>query len=191
MTDKKSLGENIRDLINPALEDQRRQDIQNGFLNDMLEQIVENFEMAMEQKFRAFFNHVAARSEKVPQIKTPMVLEAITKANPQTGETKYSPILRIPLPISTSFTAYSADDVKELPNYIRLHEKARDMDVAIKLLNLTADESKASPYSLPPLLIIDGSKSYNDGAAENMHLYPDLPEKKAPFDKSSGQEFKL
>jgi hypothetical protein len=146
----------------------------------------------MEQRFRAFFNNVAARSEKRPELKELLILDGLVKINPQTGEPKYSPILSIPFPIVTRFTDYSAEDIRELPNYIRLHEKARDMDIAIKLVNITADESKASGHAGgPAMLILDATKSYDDGAAENMHLYPHLPEKKTPFDKSSGQSFKL
>lgn len=189
---KKPLGESIRDFINPALEDTRRQEVQNNILNDMLEDIVNFFEIEMARKFQRAFNNVAARSERRPELKNPMILEELTTVDPMTGEAKYSPVLRIQIPIATGFTQFSPDDIKDQPNYIKLHEKAQKMDVAVRVIGLTADESKSpSGFSFPPILIIDGSKTYAEGALENPSLYPNLPPKNPEIDKRSGQEFKF
>lgn len=188
---KKPFGERLRDVINPALDDDRRSDIQKKILDDAFAKVTDYFEDAMEAKFSHFFNHVARAEAKNPRSKNPLIIDALT-ATKEDGEPKYSPIMRLPLPICTAYTTFSADDIKDLPSYIRLHEKARDMDVSLKVTNLTADESKSpSGFQMPAVLIIDATKTYAEGAMENSMLYPNLKPKKAEFDGKSRGQFDL
>lgn len=190
--EKAPLGQRIRDFINPALEDTRKPKIQNDILDEVFGTLADAMEARMEKGFTAIFNRVTERSKRRPSLANPMIIEDLTRFDPMAGDAKYSPIWRVPMPIALSFTSFQAAEIKELPNYIRLHEKARDMDVAIKIIGLTADESKASlGISVPAMFIVDASKSYDDGALENSNLYPDLPPKRAKFDKDGGHEFKF
>lgn len=190
--EKAPLGQRIRDFINPALEDSRKPKIQNDILDEVFGTLADMMEARLEKSFTATFNRVTERSKRRPSLAAPMIIEDLTRVDPMTGEAKYSPIWRVPMPIALSFTNFQAADIKDLPNYIRLHEKARDLDVAVKIVGLTADESKASMgIAMPAIFIVDASKSYDDGALENAHLYPDLPPKRAKFDKDGGQEFKF
>ncbi len=189
---KKTLGDSIRDFMTPALEDTRRSEIQNDILNEIFEEIADGFEEHLRAKFEAVAKMVDSKSAKRPSMRSPLILEQLTKVNPMTGEPLWSPIIRRPLPLSTAFTLYSADDVKDQPGYIRLHEKAREIDVAVKVIGLTADESKASSgFAIPPILVIDASKTYDEGAIESSNLYPNLPPRKVEFNKSEGRDFKF
>jgi len=190
--EKKPLGQSIRELINPALEDQRKPVIQNDRLDKAFSEIAESIEPALEHAFQHFFNAVARTAERSPDHKHPMIIDALTVTKGEEGNSKYSPIIRLPLPISTTFTAYTADEVREMPGYIKLHEKARELDVALRIVGLTADEAKGSAvFALPPILMIDASKSYEEGAAENSALYPNLPPQKAAFDGRSSKSFDM
>jgi hypothetical protein len=183
--DKKPLGQSIRDLIEPALDDPRRNELQLQKLDHIFNQLAQVVPRALEQEFNNFARYVENASERNPEVKHPMIIDALTAG----GDQGYSPIKKFGLPISTEFTDFAANDIKELPNYIKLHEVARDLDVALKLLGVTADEAKGG-FS-QAILVVDGSKTYAEGALENSTLYPNLPPKPQSFDRKSGKEFKM
>lgn len=183
--DKKPLGQSIRALIEPALDDPRRSKLQLEKLDDIFNQLAMIVPCSLEQDFNHFARYVQNASERNPEVKNPIIIDALTSG----GEQGYSPIKKFGLPISTEFTDFSAQDIKELPNYIKLHEIARDLDVALKLMGVTADEAKGG-FS-QAILIVDGSKTYDEGALENSSLYPNLPPKPQSFDRKSGKEFKM
>jgi hypothetical protein len=187
-TPKQPLGQSIRDLLNPAFEDERRPEIQNKIVSDIFAQLADSIAPLFEQEFSHFFNHVAAKADKKPLQKTPIILHAMTLAG-KNGDGAYSPVKELRLPIVTKFTNFSTDDIKDMPGYIKLHEVCRDMDIAIKLIGLTADEARGS--MMPPILTLDATKSYTEGAMENAHLYPNLPPKKVEFDRKSGRDFSM
>lgn len=192
--EKKPAGENLRDLVNPAFEDERREKIQADILDKAFESIAENFEGPLTHKIRTFFNYVAQQTEKRPRVRTPMVLEALSRIDPSTGQPAFSPFMILPIPVVAPMAAFTADTVKSLPGYIKLHEKARELDVSIRIHGLLADEVRGniSSYLNPPLLIIDATKSYEEGALENGNLYPDLPEKKLEFKREGkGRDHKF
>lgn len=183
---KPPVGQRIRAMIEPALEDPRRDEIQLKKLDDIFNKVAAAVPRIVEAEFNDFSYQVEAETQRKPDNRNPMIIDALTSVGPQ-GEALYSPIKKIGLPISTNFTAFAAADIKELPGYIKLHETARDMDVSLKLLGVTAEETKgASGYGLPAVLIVDASKSYEDGALENSHLYPDLPPRKVDFGRRGG-----
>ena len=185
--DKKvPVGKSIRDLINPALEDERRSQIQLKILDNAFNQFADNIPMIFEREFSAFFNHVAKRSADKPNTKNPMIITALTTAKGEDGDSPYAPKKSLLIPISTNFTTFSADEIKELPGYIRLHTVARDMDVALKVSGLLADDKGQQT-----VLTIDASKTYEEGAFENPQMYPQLPLPKVEFDKKGGQQFNL
>ncbi|TAL38960.1 MAG: hypothetical protein EPN97_03210 [Alphaproteobacteria bacterium] len=183
-TPKPPLGQRLRDLINPALEDERAKPLQSQIVSDIFGQIADNVPKMFERELSSFFNHVSSAPERK---KTPIIINALTVAQGQEGEPAFNPIKKLQLPVSTSFTSFSAEDIRDMPGWIKLHEVCRDMDISIKLMSMTTEESKGS--LMPPLLILDASKSYNDGAIENAQLYPQLADKPKPFDKKTGQEF--
>lgn len=183
--DKKPLGQSIRDMIEPALDDPRRPELQLQKLDHIFNQLAMVVPRALEQEFNNFARYVENASDRNPEVKHPMIIDALTAG----GDQGYSPIKKFGLPISTEFTDFAANDIKELPNYIKLHEVARDLDVALKLLGVTADEAKGG-FS-QAILVVDGSKTYAEGALENSTLYPNLPPKPQNFDRKSGKEFKM
>lgn len=183
--DKKPLGQSIRDMIEPALDDPRRQEIQLKQLDHIFNQLANVIPTALEQEFNNFARYVQNATERNPEIKHPMIIDALTAP----GNQGYSPIKKFGLPINTDFTDFSAADIKELPHYISLHEVARDLDVALKLVGVTGDETRGGMSQA--VLIVDGSKSYDQGAMENAQLYPNLPPKPKDFDRKSGKEFKM
>jgi hypothetical protein len=182
------LGHRLRDLINPALDDPRAKSVQTEILNEYFEKMAGQISDVFEQEFSAFFNEVSARSKSRPQIKNPMIVHALTSMNPRNGESNFNPIKKYPVPISTAFTTFSADEIKDMPGWIHLHEVARDMDIAVRMIAITTDETKGS--MMPPYLIIDASKTYMEGAIESP-LYPNLPDKQPKFDRRGGQGFDL
>ena len=167
-SEKKPLGDRIRDLINPALEDERKHKIQLKILDEAFEKLAVAFPKIMKEKFSDIFNEASGMSN--PEAKNIFLIKALTEA--PNGRPKYSPTLPLNVPIETAFTKFSADDINGLPGYIKLHLAARAANVAIKVVNLTADEARGGS----PALIFDGSKTYEQGAMENYRLYPDLPE---------------
>jgi|GEM_PF-1253070 len=183
------LGQRIRNLIEPALEDERRPALQLQKLDHIFNQLAAIVPRQIEQEFTHFSRYVEKAAEREPDIKHPMIIEALTVAG-QDGESSYNPIKKYGLPISTTFTDFAAADIKDLPGYIKLHETARDLDVSLKLIGVTAEESRGG-MGMPPILIVDGSKSYSEGAMENAQMYPNLPPKQKDFDRKSGKEFKM
>ncbi len=189
-TPQKPLGQRLRDLIQPALDDERRKPIQAEIASNYFAKLADALPQILEQELTPFFNHAA----KVPDKKrNPMIVTALTAVSPQgmmgmgEDESALNPIKKIPVKISTAFTDFTAEDIREMPGWIKLHEVCRDLDISIKLMAMTQEESKGS--LLPPLLIIDASRSYTDGAIENAQFYPQLKDKPQQFDKKSGQEF--
>jgi hypothetical protein len=181
--EKKPLGDRIRDLINPALEDERRNDIQLKILDGIFLDILQLFPKLMEQGYSDIFNEAARKNNPADQ--NSFIIKNITTGSKE--RKSYSPTLHLGLPIATSFTSFSAEDIKVLPGYIRLHEAARTHNVALKIRGLTADEAKGDS----PALIIDGMKTYLQGAMD-CKLYPDLPEvPPATFDGKAPGSFRL
>lgn len=182
--DKKPLGQSIRDMIEPALDDPRRQEIQLKQLDHIFNQLTQAIPTTLEQEFNQFSRYVQNAAERNPEVKHPMIIDALTVAGQG-----YSPIKKFGLPINTDFTDFSAQDIKELPHYISLHEVARELDVALKLSGITGDETRGGMSQ--PVLVVDGSKSYDQGAMENAQMYPNLPPPPKDFDRKSGKEFKM
>lgn len=193
--DNRPLGQRIRSFLEPALEDPRRSPKQLEMLSNIFNSYAAVLPQKLEEEFTNFSSFVDAASraqdegEGRPETRNPTIIHGITNINPRTGEPDYTPIRKFGLPIYTGFTDFSMSQILELPGYINLHVAAREADVALKILGLTVDETKASSYGVPAMVIIDGSKSYEEGLEENPGMYPDLPErKKAPpkFKRRSG-----
>lgn len=182
------LGDRLRNLIQPALDDTRRQAAQLEMVDQMFMAISQNLEAYLNRALGDFFNQAATVERRNADMKNLFILDKLTreaKENP-------SPIVRVGVPVNTAFIEFSAQDIKELPGYIALHEVAREMNVALKIMNITMDETKTpSGYPQQCVLVIDMTKSYEEGAMENASLYPQLPPKKVEFDRNGGQKFKF
>jgi hypothetical protein len=184
--EKQPLGDKIRDLINPALADERAPEIQLKILDKNFDAIAKQFLEIMEDRLSDTFNDAARFND--PKIKNEFIITSLTFA--PKGQPKYSPALALPLMISTAFTNFTAEEVNKLEGYIKLHMVAREENVALKLVNLLGEESKGSGNH-QPVLIIDGSKTYEQGAAENYQLYPNLPPQVVKFDSKKPGSFDL
>jgi len=181
------LGKKIRDLINPALADDRREKIQLDMLDKAFAKWVDLMPQILTKEFQEIFNYVSKPGKDAEDKKNPIIITALTTAG-KDGESPYMPVRRMKLDISTDFTTFSAEDIKQLPNYIRLHEAARELDVALNVKGLVGDETKSSN----PVIVVDATKTYEEGASENFLLYPNLPPRKVDFTKEQpGKEFRL
>jgi hypothetical protein len=199
-SDKRPLGEKLRDLVNPALEDERRPKIQAEILDGFFERMASHFSQILEINYTKIFNQVVDKEKSKggkaatldEEQRNPIIIRQMTEIDPETGEAKYSPAIRLQVELSVAHTTFTAAEIKELPGYIRLHEEARRHDVAIRITGLTLDEAKnPAGIILPAILTLDGSKSYERGAMENSNLYPDLPPPKVAFDREKPQDFKF
>lgn len=178
------LGDKLRNLIQPALEDSRRQATQLAVLNDIFQELSGHFEQFLTQRFADVFNRAASKERSGGESARNMfMIEQLTDLKGT------STFLRMDLPIATAFLEFEAQDIKELPGYIALHEKARELNVALKLVNVTIDEVKSPNGPQPAMLLVDLNKSYEDGAMENSTLYPQLPEQNIPFNRTTGKGF--
>jgi hypothetical protein len=185
---KKPLGQSIRDLINPALNDSRKEDLQAKYVNQVFEDLVLQLPTFIEGEFTALFNKVANKKESV---RNEIIIDAMTAAKPDSSEAEYNPIKTIYLPVSTDFTNFNAVAIREMPGYIKLHEWARDQDVAIKIVGLVKKDDR-DDYAQAPSLVINLTKTYSQGAVEDAYMYPNLPEKAPIFGFSFvQQDYKL
>ncbi len=189
--DSRPIGDRLRDLIDQGLEDARRHDIQAAILDQGFTQIADNFDRLADRVCARFFNQVAQVKERAPQNLNPFIVDMLTAFDPVNGGPKFDPNLRISLSVNNTFLDMSPQDIKEMPGYIRLHEKAREHNVSLNLMNVTADEVRNNPFPQPATLMIDFSKTYASGAIANASLYPDLPPRKVAFDRKAGGDFNL
>jgi len=187
---KKPVGDRIRALIEPALDDPRRPELQLKKLDEIFNMVSASMPRMLEQDFAQFEHHVERETGRKPENRNPLIIDSLTQVG-RDGEALYTPIKKLGLPISTTFTSFAAADINELPGYIKLHETAREMNVALKLVGVVAEETKGSALGgLPPVLIVDGTRSYEEGALESSNLYPNLPPRKVDFGRRGG-DFEL
>jgi hypothetical protein len=183
------LGRKIRELMNAALRDDRRSRIQLDLLDKAFGDVAAALPRLLDKEFTQFERHVRSNSKDAPERAAPIVITAVTATEPgQTEESKilYSPARRFKLPVSNSFADFIAQEIRELPNYKKLHEVARELDVALSLGGLVeGDETHGKGIAY---VGIDAMKSYDQGAD---FLYPELPPRKVPFDKKSSRGFDL
>ena len=173
-------GEKFRNTINAALEDSRRQTIQYDIVNEFFTAMADKLEPIMARHTQEFFNRVARISAKSPEDANAHIIESVT-----VGEGGQPTFLRIGVPVNPLFLEFTAADIKEMPGYIALHEKARALDIALSLNGMTTEEGRGAGINAqPPVLTINMMQSYEDGAAgENSNLYPNLPPVPPTYDK--------
>lgn len=177
---KKPLGENIRDTVNKALSAECRHEVQLAIIDQIFFDIAERLPRRMEKDLSDFFNQAAS----VPDSMRPQIEVELLTMPPGDQGGGYSPVKRFSLGINPTFTEFDMDDVVALPGYIRLHEVARDMDVAIQIMNLSKEEVQgAGDFPSPPMLIVNGMKSYEEGAFEHPMQHPNLPPKPLKADR--------
>jgi hypothetical protein len=183
MDENKPSGDSIRDIINPALNDERGRARQLEILDDIFSDMAAALPQTVSGNLRKIFNQISRLPEDQKNIR---VMELMTEVDPMSGAPRYSPVIPQRLPLSTAFTDFSTEDIRNLPGYIKLHMAAREENVALRLLYITADETKAQRGLGPgPVLVIDASKSYEEGAVENGYLYPNLPPKASEVRETS------
>ena len=190
--EKKPLGDSIRDIINPALEDPRCAPIQLEILNDAFGRVIHPVQGAIEQNARAIqsiFNSASSSLGGIEKV-NPFIIRVMTETDPFTGGVGYSPVMAAQLPLSTAFTKFSAEDVKALPNYIKLHEIARAENVALSLVGVVSDDMGGGGQQ--PLLVVNCAKTYEEGQMAHGEIYPDLPspEEKTPKERKPKTGFK-
>ena len=181
---KKPVGESIRDLINPALEDDRKPKIQLDILDKIFENTAGDMSEILANNLSRLFNRLSGTQS---EDKNPQIITLLTMVDSQ-GNPLYSPILRLRIPVCVDFAEFTPAALCELPGYIKLHMAARDEDVAVSVTGLTTDDVRKGG---PVFLTLDCSKTYEQGAVENPHLYPQLPEPLPPPPLKTPKDFRL
>lgn len=183
------IGRKIRDLVNNALRDDRRSRIQLDLLDKAFGDVATVLPRLLEKEFTQIDRHVRSHSKDAPERAAPIVITSVTATEPgQTDESKvlYSPVRRLKLPVSNTYADFIAQEIRELPNYKKMHEIARELDVALSLGGLVeGDETYGKG---PAFVTVDALKTYEQGAD---FLYPELPPRVVPFDKKSSKGFDL
>jgi hypothetical protein len=171
----RSAGDSIRDIINPALADTRKEKLQLDVLDKIFANTAQDFPDIVAQNLSDLFNGISFLRDE--DDKNRILIEKMTLAGIRGA---YSPIIKLQLPVAVDFAAFAADDICKLPGYIKFHEAARFANVAVKVNGLLQDEAQGG--GPPPHIVIDASKTYEQGAMENARLYPNLPDRKAAND---------
>lgn len=180
------LGKKIRDLVNGALKDTRKEQIQLDLLDKAFGQVTIVLEKVLNKDFAQLDRHVKARAPDNPDKAALIIITAVTTAAAtEEVDSPYSPVRRIQIPISTTFTEFAAQQIRELPNYKKMHEMARNLDIAISISGLVDGEEGRGGQ---PMVSVNAMKTYDQGADS---MYPDLPPRKVKFDKGASQDFTL
>jgi hypothetical protein len=168
---RKPAGDSIRDIINPALQDDRKEKIQLEIISNIFANTAQALPNILQNNLSQLFNKL---SYAEPEDKNKFLIEALTS----TGAKGYSPIIMLSIPVATDFTSFSAHEINRLPGYIKFHEAARAANVAVKVIGLLREEA-----GMQPRVVLDASKTYEQGAMENAQLYPQLPDPPKPKDR--------
>lgn len=158
MSGKNPLGDRLRKIFEDARNDPKRTGIQLEIMNSCFDGLAKNLSFIIEK----MTNDV----DKLPQEarNTGVIIKSLQ------GEIK--PRIPIPLPIDTTLTDFTAEQICDLPSYIRLHETARRLNVALKLVGVIKEPYGDDDIQRPCALIVDVSKEYEQGRD---NLYPVLP----------------
>ncbi len=184
----KPIGDRIRDIINPAMADARRKKIQLDYLDGQFAIYEQNIAMILEEAFAKFSNKVALAERKGDDVRLRFIINALMIV-PDNAPPEYMPILQYNLPIVNAFTDFTAEEVKKLPNYIKLHLRARELNVALDFTGLLAGEGRMGPPQ--PVVTIDALRTYEQGALDNAELYPNLPDPTPTLDPNRGGRLRL
>lgn len=180
--DTRPLGKKIRDLVNAAMEDTRRERIQLDMLDKAFEQAATVLPKYLEKEYAT----LAGSVKRAGDDPNPVVITALTlAAKNDKGDEPYSPAGRAKVSIDPTYTQFSAQQIRELPAYKKLHEIARELDVAVSVAGLLASEEGRGGQ---PSVTFNGMKSYDEGAD---FMYPELPPRVVKFDKTTAREYKL
>ena len=110
------LGKKIRDLVNTALADTRREKIQLELLDKAFEDISNLIPKLLTKEFAQLERHIKNTAAGNPEKSSLIVITAITTtAENEDIDSPYSPIRHIKIPISTNFTEFNAQQIRDLP----------------------------------------------------------------------------
>lgn len=168
------LGQKFRQFVDRAFADPKRKEIQLDKLDRILGLVADKLPGSLQSECKQFFNMASAVGQTSEEKRLSFIIDAITLPGTPMS---FTPLRKIPMQMSTQHTEFTRADVMALPNYIRLHSVARDLDVAIKLVAATVDDAQTASIGMP-VLIVDLTKSYDAGAAEQDSFYPILPPRK-------------
>ncbi len=150
----------IRAFMAEALENPHMQVLQKDLLNGALGELVFQIEPTVQKKCTAMFNEVAGFLGH-PEDRADMIAGLLITGN-------FNPVTVLPIRISSKYTNFSATDVTEMDGYKRIHLAARKADVAVRIVGLTQEEK------LQPSLVVDISKTYEEGRADSRYGYPEM-----------------
>lgn len=160
---RKKMSEKIRDLLDTAMDDPQTKQTQLDMVDEFFGEMAGLLPTAIENTLRQIFNVVSAGQPV--EIQSRGFVRAISG-------TDIGLVLHQEIPINTRYTDFDAADIRRLPNYLKLHEAARAADVAINVMGLFQDE--AMEAGLRPTLVVNITKTYEEGLAQNPGVYPEL-----------------
>jgi hypothetical protein len=179
----KPFGDRLRDIVNAAMEDSRRHDLQYELVNTFFQDMAQKLEPFLMSKTGEFFNTHARIADRHPDKKNLYTIEQVTTDGVPT-------FYRLGIPLNPAFLELTAQDIKDMPGYIALHEKARDLNIALGLSGLTMEENRGQAQN-QPVLVVSPMQTYDDGAMENSAFYPNLPPRPVAFDKHTSSDYVL
>lgn len=148
----------MRDFARAALEDPRKQQADLDILDGMLSyRASELFTDVLRCTGRMYSDALAV----MPGERNMLINKALV-------DKTFNPVIAQGININTAFTDFYGFQIKELPGYIKLHEAAKAMDVAINVAGLTAEEKRAGV----PRIVINVLKSYEEGEEDTKYGYP-------------------
>ncbi len=108
------LGRKIRDLVNTALKDSRKEQIQLDLLDKAFGQVTIVLRKTLEKDFSQLDRHVKSRAADNPDKAALIIITAVTTSAPnEEVDSPYSPVRRIQIPVSTAFTEFSAQQIRD------------------------------------------------------------------------------
>ena len=158
-----SSGENkmcdaARSFIGEALADPRKMQLQLDMLDITLQNYAQELPGLVENALGPLFNAV---SLSLPEKRNEVIIRLLDSG-------QFNPTKVFAIGMNNQFNDYSGYEIRQLPGYAALHEAAQAMNVAVDVAGLTRDEG------VPPRLIINTFKTYNEGRMSSTYGDPDL-----------------
>ena len=85
---KKPVGDRIRALIEPALDDPRRPELQLKKLDEIFNMVSASMPRMLEQDFAQFEHHVERETGRKPENRNPLIIDSLTQVG-RDGEALY------------------------------------------------------------------------------------------------------
>lgn len=158
---QRSAGEIARELVEAAMEHEKRHEIQRNILSGIFNSLAKEAEK-LESQLPMLFNQLSMMPEGQ---KLEQVIADLTVG-------RFPTVVQMKIGISTQFTDFNLEDIKEMPGWIKIHEMARKLDVAVRLVGVTKEDAGGDGGGPMPHVAFDILKPYDQS---DLSSSPDLP----------------